>query len=244
MLRKVSIIVMAVFVCSLAVTKAEAVSLASTDFNASTIGAATNIKTNLAWTLNGLNDPGDMAAKNAGGAAQLVFDTTAFVQDIFIPGLNTGNGDTFWTTDIAITVAPGSNVTLTDVTFNAVSVSASQVENVNRRNDYTAFLINPSAVEIAQVTVADVLAGINPGGGQPLVILNLADTVLSDPGTYILRIKGGDFTGFNETGNHTGLDNLSINGEVTAATAVPEPASATLGLLALGGLMVRRRRMA
>ena len=31
---------------------------------------------------------------------------------------------------------------------------------------------------------------------------------------------------------------------VTAAAAVPEPATATLGLLALGGLMMRRRRMA
>lgn len=240
MLRNVSIIVMAVFVSSLAVVEAQAVSLASTDFNSSSIGGSSNIKTGLAWTLDGLEDPGDMAALNAGGFSQTIFNGNGFVQDIFIPGLNTGNGNTFWTTDVAITVEAGFSVTLTDVTFNSVSVSGSQNQNVNRRNDYTAFLIDPSAVQIAEVTVADVLAGTN--AGQPLVTLDLADTLLSDAGTYILRIKGGDFTGFNETGNHTGLDNLSINGEVTAG--VPEPATATLAMLGLGGLVMRRRRAA
>lgn len=240
MLRNVSIIVMAVFVSSLAVVEAEAVSLASTDFNSSSIGGSSNIKTGLNWTLDGLEDPGDMAAKNASGFSQTIFNGNAFVQGIFIPGLNTGNGNTFWTTDVAITVEAGFSVTLTDVTFNSVSVSGQQAENVNRRNDYTAFLIDPSAVELAQVTVADVLAGTN--AGQPLVTLDFADTVLSDPGTYILRIKGGDFTGTGETGNHTGLDNLSINGEAIAS--VPEPATATLAMLGLGGLVMRRRRAA
>lgn len=106
-----------------AATSVQAGVLASTNFNDSAIGGATNVKTNLNWTLNGLADPGDMAALNAGGSPQTLFDANTFVQDIFIPGLNTGNGDTYWTTDISITVVAGFNVTLTDVTLNAVSVS-------------------------------------------------------------------------------------------------------------------------
>jgi hypothetical protein len=207
--------------------------LASTDFDSSSIGGSSNIKTGLNWTLNGLDDPGDMAALNAASGDQAIFDGNAFVQDIFTPGLNTGNGNTFWTTDISITVATGFTVTLTDVTFNSVSVNGGQAENVNRRNDYTAFLISPTAVAIDDVTVADTVAGT--AAGQPLVTLDLADTVLSEAGTYILRIKGGDFAGTNETGNHTGIDNLSING-----TVVPEPSS--LALLGLGGLLIARRR--
>ena len=189
--------------------------LAFTDFNDSTIGGSSNVKATLNWTLDGLEDPGDMAALNAGGSAQVLFDSNAFVQDIFIPGLNTGNGDTFWTTDVPITVAAGSSVTLTDVTLNSISVSGGQAENVDRRNDYTVTLIDPSAVTVEDITIADTVAGTN--AGQPLVTFDFTDVALSDPGTYTLRIKGGDFTGAGETGNHTGFDNLSINGVVTTA---------------------------
>ncbi len=234
----------AIAVSLFAAAKTHADILAETDFNDSTIGGSSNIKTNLNWSVNGLGDPGDMAAKNAGGSNQALFNGNGFVQDIFIPGINTGNGNTFWTTDISLTVAAGFDVTLTDVTFDSVSVSGGQAENVNRRNDYTAFLLSPSAVELDQVTVADTLAGT--GAGQPLVTLDLADTLLSDPGTYTLRIKGGDFAGNNETGNHTGLDNLSINGTIERQqVAVPEPASVAIWSmlgLCLAGYGYRRRR--
>lgn len=220
-------------VASLVASSSQAAVLAFTDFDSST--ASGNTKSNLNWALNGLEDPGDMSAFVVGGGAQNLFDGNAFVQENFTPGLNVGNTDSSWTTDIAITVASGFTVTLTDVTLNSVSVNGGQAENVNRRNDYTVTIFNPSAVQVATVNVSDTIAGTT-GGGQPLVTLDFADVVLTDPGTYTLQIRGGDFSGTGETGNHTGIDNLSING-----TVVPEPSS--LALLALGGLaMIRRRR--
>jgi VCBS repeat-containing protein len=198
----------------LSVAGSSAVPLASTDFDDSAIGGSSNIKTTLNWTVTGVEDPGDMAALNAAGNPQTVFDGNAFVQDIFIPGLNTGNGNTFWTTDVPITVSAGSDVTLTDVTFNSVSVSGSQVENVNRRNDYTVTLLDPSGGTVEEITVADTSAGT--GDGQPLVTFDFADVALTESGTYTLRIKGGDFAGSGETGNHTGIDNLSINGTIAS----------------------------
>lgn len=209
--------------------------LAFTDFDSST--ASGNTKSSLSWSLNGLNDPGDMSVTQFGGGAVNLFNGNTFVQDIFIPGINVGNGNTSWITDVSISVAAGFNVTLTDVTFNSVSVSGGQAENVNRRNDYTVTIFNPSTVQVATASATDVVAG--NVAGQPLVTLDFADVVLSDPGTYTLQIRGGDFLGGNETGNHTGLDNLSINGDVSA---IPEPSTLLLSVAGLFGLVSLRRR--
>jgi hypothetical protein len=214
---------------------ASGVVLASTDFDSST--ASGNTKSNLNWTLNGLQDPGSMSAFQSGGGAVNMFDGNAFVQDIFIPGINTGNGNTSWTTDLSIAVAAGFNVTLTDVTFNSVSVNGGQAENVNRRNDYTVSILDPTDTEVSTVTVPDTLAGT--AAGQPLVTLDFPDVVLSSPGAYTLIIQGGDFTGTDETGNHTGIDNLSINGSVSA---IPEPSTILLSTLGLVTLLSARRR--
>lgn len=231
------------WIAILASGSASAASLASTNFNGRTVGGTNNsTASNLNWTLNGLDDPGSMKALNAGGADQAIFDGTAFVQNIFAPGLNTGNGNTFWTTDISITVAAGFNVTLTDLTFNSISVNGGQVENVNRRNDYTAFLFDPSSALLTEITVGDTAAGNGGGGGpagQPLVTLDFDDTVLG-AGTHTLRIKGGDFVPPDETGNHTAIDNLSINGTAEIASVIPEPS--TLLLSAFGSLVLALRR--
>ena len=106
---------------------------------------------------------------------------------------------------------PGASVTLTDITFDNWSISGGQVQNVNRRSDFTFTVLNPSGETVATAEIVDSLSGT--GVGVPTETATFETPVpLTAPGTYILGIKGGDFAGDNETGNHTAIDNLSING--------------------------------
>ena len=223
---------------TLAAGSASAVTLASTSFDGrvlTTVTTTNDTASSLNWTLNGLEDPGNMSAFNAAASGQTIFDANSLTQNIFAPGLNTGNGNTFWTTSINLTVSAGSAVSLTDITFNYVAVNGSQAENVNRLSDFTVTLRNPSSAVVGSVTVPDVNGGT--AAGQPLVTATFSSAIaLSDPGTYTLEIKGGDFIGFNETGNHTAIDNLSING-----TVVPEPSALLLSGIGLLALFRRRR---
>ena len=134
-------------------------------------------------------------------------------------------------------MALGSTVSLTDVTFDYWSINGGQAQNVDRQSDFTITLLDPSAAVAGSVDIVDSLSGT--AAGVPTVTATFsAPIALTAPGTYTLVIKGGDFTGNDETGNHTAIDNLSINGDVSA---VPEPSSALLagfGLLAI----IRRRR--
>lgn len=218
--------------------------IASTDFNGRT--ATGNTASDITWTTNGVDDPGDMSATIQFTATGVnLFDANTLVQNSFAPGINTGNGNTFWSTDVALTVKDGFEISVTDVTFSYIAVSGSQVLNVNRESDFIVSLIDPSGTELE----SDIVFGTSGTGSSPqtptLTAVFDAPIALDQPGTYILRVHGGDLfvTSLanpigtkNETGNHTAIDNLSINGSV-----VPEPSS--IALLALGGLaMIRRRR--
>lgn len=224
-----------IVVPSLFVGSASAVTLASTSFDGRVLSPV-NTATGLNWVLNGLEDPGNMAALNAAAAPQTIFDG-AFVANMFAPGLNTGNGNTFWTTSVALTVSSGSSVTLTDVTFDYWSINGGQSQNVNRQSDFTITLLDPSAASAASVDIVDSISGT--AAGVPLVTATFTSPIaLTAPGTYTLVIKGGDFAGNDETGNHTAIDNLSINGTLSA---VPEPSSALLAGLGLLAMLRRRR---
>ncbi|MFT5107258.1 MAG: hypothetical protein ACI8XO_002495 [Verrucomicrobiales bacterium] len=223
----------------LPVGSASAAVIASTNFDGHTL-PSTNTAGTLNWTLDGVDDPGDMSAFNAAAGPQALFDGNVLVKNLFIPGINTGNGNTFWTTTVNLTVASGSTVALSDVTFNYWAVNGGQNENVGRRSDFTVTLISPTATLLEAVTVADVIGGNTVIPNDPLVTATFTAPIsLTAPGTYTLEIKGGDFVGFNETGNHTGIDNLSINGVVGT---IPEPSSVMLVGLGLVGLVTRRRR--
>ena len=228
----------ALFASAISAGTAGASVLASTTFDGRILDPA-ETATNLGWTLNGVQDPGSMTALNASAASQPLFDGAGKVTvNMFAPALNTGNGNTFWTTTIPITVAEGFAVTLTDVTFDNWSINGGQDQNVNRRSDFTISLFSPSAASLGSVDIVDSLSGT--AAGVPTVVATFASPIaLTAPGTYTLEIKGGDFAGENETGNHTAIDNLSINGEFAP---IPEPSSLLLSGLGLLALFGRRRR--
>lgn len=189
--------------------------LAATDFDARTLtilNVANDTATNLNWTLNGLQDPGDMTALNASGNGVALFESDT-TKVLFAPAVNTGNGNTFWTTSVNLTVVPGDTVTLTDVTFDYWAISGSAVMNVGRKSDFTISLFSPSAVLLGSVEIEDANAGNTVSPNVAELNATFAEPIpLSEAGTYTLQIKGGDFLVFNETGNHTAIDNLSING--------------------------------
>jgi hypothetical protein len=127
-------------------------------------------------------------------------------------------GNTFWTTSINLTVAPGSTVTLTEVTFDNWSINAGQDQNVNRRSDFTITLFDPSGTVLDTVDLLDSLSGT--AAGVPTETIPFTTPIALDAvGTYKIVIKGGDFAGNDETGNHTAIDNLFING--TVITGLP-----------------------
>ena len=234
---KISTAVAAIAAFSLGAISANAAVIASTNFDGRTLTASDTTATSLIWTINGVANPGNMVSLNASAAGLALFNNTTLTQNMFAPLLNTGNGDTFWTTNVSLTVSPGNTVTLTDVTFNNWSINSGGNANDDRRNDFTVSLISPSAATIATVDITDSAFFISTG--SPLVTATFTSPMLlSDPGTYTLRIKGGDFLGANAGGNHTAIDNLSINGTFAA---VPEPSAALLGGLGLLALLRRRR---
>ena len=240
---KISRAVAAIAAFSLGAISANASIIASTNFDGrtlitTTIANDTATGASLAWTTNGVTNPGNMVSSlDASAAGLALFDGNTLTQNMFAPALNTANLNTSWTTNISLTVSPGSIVTLTDVTFNAWSLSGGQAQNPDKKLDFTVSLINPSAANIATVDITDFISGSTTG--SPLVTATFSSAMaLSDPGTYTLRIKGGDFLGLDESGNHTAIDNLSINGTFVA---VPEPSAALLGGLGLLALLRRRR---
>jgi hypothetical protein len=221
---------------TLGAISANAATIASTNFNGRTLATTTNTNdtaTGLVWTTNGVTNPGTMVAVNTSGAG--LFNGNALTQNMFAPAINTANLTTFWTTNVSLTVSPGSVVTLTDVTFNAWSLGGGQTQNPDKKLDFTISLINPSAVSVASVDIVDLVSGTTTG--SPLATATFTSPLLlSAPGTYTLRIKAGDFLGTDEAGNHTAIDNLSINGIV-----VPEPSAALLGGFGFLALLRRRR---
>ena len=240
--RKLSVVVAMAGMQLAAVGSTQAATILSTDFDGRTL-TTTNVTddtaTNLNWSINGVADLGDMVAYQSDGlTGQNLFNNNAFNQNLFAPLINTGNGNTIWRTFIPLTVSAGKAVTLSDVVFDYAALNSSGNLNVDRRSDFLVTLFNPSGVAMDQVVITDALSGTN--AGIPTVTATFSSPIaLSLPGTYKLEIAGGDFPGFgtDETGNHTGIDNLSINGDVQN---VPEPTS--LALLGLGGLMLVRRR--
>ncbi len=209
-----------------------AATIASVNFDGRT--AVGNTATDLNWTVNGVADPGDISAfRVSDGGAQPLFDGTALVQGLFAPALNTGNANDSWTADIALTPTGGPTVTVGQVRFDYWALSGTPAHQVAiRQADFVVSLLDPDDNLLESASIEEVENWIEDGGGTP-VTLNFDTPVdLTEPGTYTLRIQGGNIFN-NYTGNHTAIDNLVI--------AVPEPGVAMLGAVGLIALLRRRR---
>lgn len=243
---KLTLLAAAVLASHVGAMASNAALLLGTNFDGRTLtttNVANDTATNITWTTNGLQDPGDMNVLRNGVTGNALFNGNALTQNNFAPAINVGNDNAFWTTDVALVVATGNAVTLTDVTFNYIAISAGQALNVNRRSDFTVEVFDPSLLSLGSFSINEAVSGTTAVPQTPTLTFTFAAPIdLTLPGSYTLRIKAGDFAGQDETGNHTGIDNLAINGRVTAIASVPEPTTASLGLIALGGLLMRRRR--
>lgn len=216
------------------IAPAGAAIIASTDFDGRILDPS-NTATNMNWSVNGVNDPGGIPAFLADGTTPLpLFDDNPLVQNIFAPALNTGNSNTFWNADVALTPSGAPIIEVGQVSFDYWAISGGQAQNVDRLSDFIVSLLDPSSALLATASIEGVLNGTNSfaGVGTPVTLTFESPVSLSEPGTYTLRIQGGNIFN-NYTGNHTAIDNLSIN--------VPEPSVALLGALGLMGLLRRRR---
>lgn len=206
--------------------------IASTDFDGRSF-ISPNTAGNLNWVVNGIADPGDISVIRTDNNNPVgLFGANALVQNIFAPALNTGNENTSWITEIPLTPLPGSIVPVREVRFDFWAINAGQVQNVDRWSDFVVTLLDPSSNVLESVSIENVVngTGVSPGAGTPVSLP--FNTDLTGPGSYTLRIEGGNIFA-NYTGNHTAIDNLAI--------ITPEPGTGALLLLGILGILRRRR---
>ncbi len=112
------------------VGSAGAAVIASTNFDGRTLTTATlanDTATGLNWTVDGVADPGNMTvAREDNAAFPGLFNGNTLTQNSFAPAINVGNTNLGWRTSIALTVLPGSTVTLEDVTFIYSAINGGQ----------------------------------------------------------------------------------------------------------------------
>lgn len=227
----------AAFAPALSLGTADAAIIAATNFDGrglAMVTLANDTATGLNWTLNGVADPGNMTVVAEDNRVfPGLFNANALTQNSFAPAINVGNLNIGWRTSIALSVLPGNAVTLTDVSFLYSAINGSQNLQgaaVPRRSDFTITLFDPSAAPVGSVFIDDTL-----GAPTPVSAVFSSPISLSAPGSYTLEIFA---TEAPETGNHIGIDDLSINGTVL----VPEPSALLLSGLGLIAALARRRR--
>ncbi len=173
--------------------------------------------------------------------------TGGYADNLFTPSINVGNNNT-WTYTLSFTV-------LSDMTTDSVSVAmitsnaSGNTQNTGRKYSNTLTLAG-GELNLAPVTVAgeygsdsttptspvyDINAGEVTDGSGAIVTFALGQEVTLAAGeTYTLTLEAT--RGAETNGYFVGISAIQVN------EVVPEPATATLSLLALAGLAARRRR--
>ena len=160
--------------------------------------------------------------------------TTSYLPDTFTPDVNVGNGGT-WTLSFTATNDSSEAVTLSGIDLGVFSFNnggTSQPASTSREitltlsgdltgvKNYTTEGSNSAAGSLA--TVALTLDNAVEIGAGESITFDLTVARVTQLGTFI------------------GLNSATL--KTTTTVQIPEPATATLSLLALAGLAVRRRR--
>lgn len=215
-----------VAVVTLGVGSAGAVTILSTDFAGRTVSGKT--ASDIAWTTNGVQDPGDLTwVQEGGGPTTTSLFDTADAQGHFAPDMNIDNEGP-WSASISLTTtAPQivlENVVLDWQHFN----NGGAFQSVARSADWTVSVTGSLSGLLGSVTATDVNA---ISGTETLTFASPLS--LDGSETYDVNV----FVAGNGPGNNTGLDAINLNGQV-----VPEPSGLLLAAFGLSGLLGRRRR--
>ena len=190
---------------------------------------------NITWTTDGVADPGDLTFVPEGAPLNTNLFDTANAQGHFAPDMNVDN-ESPWSVTIPLTLT-AAEVVLEDVVLDWQHFSNSGAfQGANRSVDWTVSLTGSSSGLLDSVTALNV-----SGTSGVETISFAAPLMLTGSETWSLKIHAVG----NGSGNNTGLDAISVIGQVSDAV-VPEPSTfvlAALGLLGLGWFGRRRRRL-
>lgn len=207
-----------------------------------------NAGTTTSW-YNPAVSGGSLIVQTLSGAASQKTGSN-YVNSFLSPAVNVGNGDT-WSVALSFTVT--ENVTVDSIALNLFTFnSGGMVQNGPRQGAYTfnlkldeIILASCSNSSLAYMGTGDSTAGgtqtasvdtLGKQGGSSGAheegTLNTA-VALSAGNTYTIELSLN--RGAESSGYFVGLGAIALN-------TVPEPATASLGLLGLAVLMMRRRR--
>ena len=156
----------------------------------------------------------------------------------FIPNINVGNGYD-WKLTFTLTNNSQAKVTVTGLTFDAFSCTTGGASQATTNKD-TIFYVTASTTASASYT-GEQNTDI-PGSTDfvhPAFDMTTSALELGAGETVTLSIWAGRDPETSTGGAIIGLTNLGVS---YTPVSVPEPATATLSLLALAGLCARRRR--
>lgn len=188
------------------------------------------------------------AIVGSGAGANLVAAAQGLAQLTQGPAAATETATVGATTTVELTTSPVRTVYTCDNGEKILHVYANQFQNVNVTGDGLTLKLTEDLQSIAYLHGADYIA-IQVGGETGQFNLDLEKAV-----TFDVKGAGENFKLLNANGDdiseywvssrymvsHVGLTNASGN---LLWVAVPEPATATLSLLALAALCARRRRI-